>query len=187
MKNKGFILLGLVLMICACSKQEARRPVSHSSSKKVYETVELHRKILAHQNALIENFIRTDSLHVYQKSKKGFSYRYLLKKEMGAMPVKGDKVYFEQAIFSLNGALLYSSEELGTQEYLVDKEYVIKGIREGIKLMKEGEELLFALPSFLAYRSKGDEKNRIGSNQPILIKLKLTKIINENNENKIHR
>jgi hypothetical protein len=43
------------------------------------------------------------------------------------------------------------------------------------------------LPSFLAYRSKGDEKNRIGSNQPILIKLKLTKIINENNENKIHR
>ena len=42
--------------------------------------------------------------------------------------------------------------------------------------MKEGEEILFVLPSFMAYRSTGDKNGRIGSNEPIVTKIKLTKI-----------
>lgn len=179
MKNKWIVLLGFFFAICACTKQEARRPKSHSSSKKVNETIEWYSKMVAHENALIEGFIKRDSLHEYQNSQKGFWYRYLSKKRKGISPVKGDKVLFEQAIFSLKGEILYSAEELGLQEYSIDKEYVIKGVREGIKLLKEGEEVLFVLPSFVAYRSKGDDKKRIGSNEPILTRIKLINIIKE--------
>jgi gliding motility-associated peptidyl-prolyl isomerase len=177
MKNKWIVLLGFFFAIYACTEQEARRPESYSSSKKVNETIELYSKMVAHENALIEGFIKRDSLHEYQNSQKGFWFRYLSKNEKGVSPVKGDKVLFEQAIFSLEGEMLYSAEELGLQEYWIDKEYVIRGIREGIKLMKEGEEVLFVLPSFVAYRSKGDDKKRIGSNESILTRIKLINII----------
>jgi gliding motility-associated peptidyl-prolyl isomerase len=183
MKNKWIVFLGLVFVIVACSKLEARRPKSHSSSKKVTETIEWYSKMVAHENTLIENFIKSDSMQVYQNSQKGFWYRYLTKKDKGVSPVKGDKVLFEQAIFSLSGELLYSAEELGVQEYFIDKEYVIKGVREGIKLMKEGEDMLFVLPSFVAYRSKGDDKKRIASNETILTRIKLINIKKKNNEN----
>lgn len=178
MKIKYWLLFGFVFVINACSEQQGRRPKSPVSSEKINEAIELHSQLVSRENARIQKFIKNDSLQKYQNSQKGFWYRYLHKKEGGRLVKKGDKVTFEQTIFSLNGALLYAAEELGIQNYVVDQEYVMKGVREGIKLMKEGEEMLFVLPSFMAYRSTGDKNGRIGSNEPIVMKIKLTKIIN---------
>ncbi|PJC60215.1 MAG: gliding motility-associated peptidyl-prolyl isomerase GldI, partial [Flavobacteriales bacterium CG_4_9_14_0_2_um_filter_35_242] len=51
------------------------------------------------------------------------------------------------------------------------------GLQNGLKLMKENEEVMFLFPSFLAYGVLGDRK-KIKTNQPLIYTVYLKKIIN---------
>jgi FKBP-type peptidyl-prolyl cis-trans isomerase len=51
------------------------------------------------------------------------------------------------------------------------------GLREGLKLMKEGESITFIFPSQKAYGYYGDQKN-IGSNVPLVCDVTLLKLTN---------
>ena len=57
--------------------------------------------------------------------------------------------------------------------YLVDKQEIMIGLRDGIKLMRKNEKVSFLFPSHIAYGYLGD-KNRIGSNVPIICTVTLT-------------
>ena len=61
---------------------------------------------------------------------------------------------------------MYSKQELGTIDFLVDQEDVIPAIREGVKLLSEGDSGIFLFPSHLCYGYQGD-REKIGSNQPL--------------------
>ena len=65
---------------------------------------------------------------------------------------------------------------------MVDQQEIVEGLRNALKLMKEGEEISFLFPSHKMYGYLGD-KNKIGVNQPIKIKVQLIKIINKNESN----
>jgi len=175
MKVNCAIILCMFL-IMACTNVTPRKPVKKNTSSSLNSTVEFNKKLINEEDKRIEQYIKLDSSHTYYNSKKGFWYAYITKKEGLSTAIKGDIVTFEQEIFSLNGNLLYSKEELGVQRYVVDKEHVIRGIKEGIKIMKTGEEILFVLSSFVAYRTKGDLKKKIGGNEPIVTKIKIINI-----------
>ena len=49
----------------------------------------------------------------------------------------------------------------------MDQQELFSGLREGLKIMKAGEQITFIFPSLKAYGYYGDEK-RIGSNTPII-------------------
>jgi FKBP-type peptidyl-prolyl cis-trans isomerase len=85
-------------------------------------------------------------------------------------------VYYEQEIQSLDGTVLMSKEALGIQSYVVDKEHRMKGLQDGIKIMRLGEEMQFVFSSFVAYRSKGNLEFNISPNQPIVCRIKLISI-----------
>ena len=74
-------------------------------------------------------------------------------------------------------------EELGTKSYLVDKEELITGLQDGIKLMKEGETISFLFPSYKAFGYTGNDK--VGPNEPLIYSVQLLKInkISENENN----
>ena len=59
------------------------------------------------------------------------------------------------------------------QNYLVDKQEIMIGLRDGIKLMRKNEKVSFLFPSHIAYGYLGD-KNRIGPNVPIICTVTLT-------------
>ena len=75
----------------------------------------------------------------------------------------------------LHGNIIYSEVELRPQVYYVDKENIMMGLRDGIKLMNEGEKVTFVFPSHMGYGYHGDN-DKIGTNEPLVCTVTLTDI-----------
>jgi hypothetical protein len=70
----------------------------------------------------------------YIASSKG--YWYSMKPLMKTPDsTKGDVVFFDYEIKDLKGTIIYSELELRPQIYYVDKQDIMMGLRDGIKLM----------------------------------------------------
>ncbi len=174
--NPNVLVLLLFAFFLACNSPSPRRPIVKSSTPVLEKSVTLNKKIVALEQAYIKRFVAKDSLHDYINSNKGFWYCYLHKNSSKPHPYKGNQVFYEQEIQSLDGTVLVSKEALGIQSYVVDKEHRMKGLQEGIKIMRLGEEMQFVFSSFVAYRSKGNLEFNIGPNQPIVCRIKLISI-----------
>lgn len=176
------ILVVLLLVFVSCSTQEARRPVSQKTSTIAAETIEQSKKIVALENKVIEAYIKSDSIHNFTASSQGFWYAYITKVDEDiATPKTGEIAVFEYQISDLYDNEIYSKIDLGTKKYHVDKEDLILGLQEGIKLMKIGETITFIIPSYRAFGVTGDD-NKIGINQTIKSTVTLINI-NKNNKN----
>lgn len=120
-----------------------------------------------------------DSINDYINSEYGFWYYYKKKEPLNTkLASTGDEVVFSYEVRSFNDSIIYSEEELGDRNYLVDKEELITGLQEGIKLMKEGEVVVFLFPSYKAYGYTGNE--RIRPNESLIYTVNLKKINNKN-------
>ena len=75
----------------------------------------------------------------------------------------------------MNNQIIYSKEELKPQIYLVDKQNIMMGLRDGIKLMKKGETVTFLFPSHMGFGYHGDD-NKIQSNVPLICTVELKDI-----------
>ncbi len=95
----------------------------------------------------------------------------------------GDVVQFSYNIKDLNGNEIISEKENGLQQYKVDQsnQELISGVREGIKLMKEGETVTFLFPSYKAFGYYGIEE-KLGTNIPVQSTITLHSI-EQSNEN----
>ncbi|MNY41057.1 FKBP-type peptidyl-prolyl cis-trans isomerase [compost metagenome] len=83
--------------------------------------------------------------------------------------------YFDYEVKDLDGNVIYTELELRPQVYLVDKQNIMMGMRDGIKLMKKGEKITFLFPSHMGYGYHGDDR-RIGHNQPLMVTIALKDI-----------
>lgn len=164
---KKINILLLVLLLASCKNPDARRPVSQSTNSYVKESIEYNKKIVAHEEALIQKIIKEDTVNNYLTSNNGFWY-YYNKKVIAPTPkpVTGDQVTFSYNLLHLNGTPIYSTAEIGTKTYIIDKQNLITGLRQGLKLMQEGETVTFLFPSYKAFGYYGDQ-DRIGVNVPI--------------------
>lgn len=179
MKKSLLSLLGL-LMLFSCKSPEARRPVTQKSGSYINESIERNKKIVAAQEELILDIIEQDSTNDYISSPNGFWYYYNKKDTLNtATPQFGDLVEFKYSLKNLDGTPIYSEEELPVRTYTMDKEKLFSGLREGLKLMKEGETVTFLFPSHKAFGYYGDKK-RIGSDVPLISTVTLYDISEEN-------
>ncbi len=88
----------------------------------------------------IDSIIKNNPETEYVSSADGFWYAYTTKNTTDTIhPKRGDIAYFDYEIKDLKGAIIYSKEELKPKTYYVDKEDIIIGLRNGIKLMKKNE------------------------------------------------
>ncbi|WP_338409588.1 gliding motility-associated peptidyl-prolyl isomerase GldI [uncultured Flavobacterium sp.] len=181
--KKLTVLFILSLFLGSCSKQQARKPISQSSGSFIKESIERNKILIAKEEQDINQFIKNDSLNEYISSPKGYWFSYKTKvNEDTKVPLRGDVAYFDYEIKSLDGKLIYSKEQLKPQIYFIDKENILNGLRDGIKIMKKGEEILFLFPSHVAYGYHGDN-DKIGTNIPILCTVTLNDIKIENSNN----
>lgn len=182
MKMK-FLMLLAGLLLFSCKSPEARRPVTQKSGSYINEAVARNRKIVAEEEAQIQKIIEKDSTHEYISSPNGFWYYYNKKDTTSTrMPEFGDVVEFDYSLQTLNGENIYTDEEIAPRTYVMDKEQLFSGLREGLKLMKEGETVTFLFPSHKAFGYYGDKK-KIGSDVPVISTVTLMKITEENEDN----
>ena len=175
-------IMFLGILFTSCSKQQARKPVSQTSGTFIKESIERNKKLIAEEEQLIESIISKDTLD-YIASSKGYWYKYDIKTDNDTIfPKRGDIVYFNYEIKDLQNKLIYTKEELKPQEYFVDKENIMMGLRDGIKLMKKGETITFLFPSHMAYGYHGDNE-KIGSNEPLICTVTLNDIKKEKQKN----
>jgi gliding motility-associated peptidyl-prolyl isomerase len=174
-----FVFLAAVLVSSCKQSQEARRPVSQASGTFMKKSAERNKKLIATEEGQIDSLIKSNPKVKYMASSKGYWYTYLVQNPTDTLtPKKGDVAFFNYEIKDLKGRIIYSEVELKPQTYAVDKQNIMTGLREGIKLMHKNEKVVFLFPSHIAYGYHGDDK-KIGTNQPLLCTVTLHNFISE--------
>ncbi len=167
------IILILLLIIVSCKEPEARKPVSSKGETFFKESIELNKKLNVEEEEFILDYIKTDSLTKYISSPHGFWVTYIAKDTLNSKSMKrGDKVLFSYEVNDFYDNNIYLLQE---KNYRVDEEILIQGLQEGIKLLKENEEVIFLFPSYKAYGYFGD-KNKIESRQSLKYRVKVKSI-----------
>jgi gliding motility-associated peptidyl-prolyl isomerase len=171
MKFSYFITVAFffTLLISGCKQhQEVRRPISHTSGSFMKKSAERNKKLVASEEDQIKSIIKNNPKVQYFTSSKGYWYSYETKNKLDTLtPKKGDVAFFEYEIKDLQGTIIYSQLELRPQTYYIDKQDIMMGLRDGIKLMHKNETVNFLFPSHMGYGYHGDNK-KIGINQPLL-------------------
>ncbi|MEZ7507024.1 gliding motility-associated peptidyl-prolyl isomerase GldI [Flavobacterium sp. Arc2] len=163
------IALFFFLTVSSCKQQqEARRPISQTSGSFMKKSVVRNKKLVAGEEDQIKKLMKSDPEVDYIASSKGYWYSYETANEIDTLsPKRGDVVFFDYEIKDLSGAVIYSELELRPQIYYVDKQDIMMGLRDGIKLMHKNEKVNFLFPSHMGFGYHGDNK-RIGVNQPLI-------------------
>jgi gliding motility-associated peptidyl-prolyl isomerase len=163
------IVLFLALLVSSCKQhQEARRPISQTSGSFMKKSIERNKKLISGEEAQIDAVIKRNSNVKFIASTKGYWYSYITKNELDTLtPKKGDVAFFDYEIKDLKGNVIYSEVELRPQIYYVDKQNIMMGLRDGIKLMHKKEKVNFLFNSHMGFGYHGDNK-KIGVNQPLL-------------------
>ena len=171
LKSSKVIAIGVLIALITVSckqHQDARKPLSQSSGSFMKKSIARNKKLVASEETSISELIKSEPKVRYIASKKGYWYAYETKNELDTLtPKKGDIAFFDYEIKDLKGTVIYSEAELTPQTYYVDKQNIMMGLRDGIKLMRKNEKIRFLFPSNMGFGYRGDEK-KIGTNQPLI-------------------
>ena len=179
MKNLPFLII--VVLLLACGGPEPRRPVEVKSGSFFTESVERSKKLLAQEEAQIQAIIKKDTANKYVGSSDGFWYYFETKNDTATYhPKTDDEVVINYNLMTMANDTIYTRQDIGTVRLLVDKEQLFPGLRNAIKVLKEGERATFLFPSSLAYGYHGDG-DKITPATPIKSSVDLLQI-NRNSE-----
>ncbi len=165
------ILISFFLCL-SCSDIETRSPINDKSNTFIKKSARKNKLRAASEQKLLSISAKKDSENIYKTSPIGFLYSIKKNGNKGPLAKKGDLAKINYKIENLNYQLLYSKQELGTIDFLVDQEDVIPAIREGVKFLSEGDSGIFLFPSHLCFGYQGDSE-KIGPNQPLRITINL--------------
>lgn len=148
-------------------------PESVQSGSFLKKSAERNKKLNELERQQIETIIKSNPEIDYIASKSGFWYYYdSIVKSDTIQPKFGDLIDFDYNVSSIEGAEIYDKKN---RIYIMDKEELFTGLREGLKLMKPTESVTFIFPSQKAFGYYGDE-NKIGTNVPLICEVTLNTI-----------
>ena len=172
------VLLACFLWSCE-QNQEARRPLSQASGSFMKKSIERNKKLVASEEDRIQAVIKKNAGIEFLASKKGYWYHFSKRNMQDTLtPKKGDVAFYDYEVKDLKGNIIYTKEETQPQTYYVDKQNIMMGLRDGIKLMRKKETFVFLFPSHMGYGYHGDNK-KIGTNIPLLCTVTLRNFMPE--------
>jgi len=172
-----FYFLLISLSFSSCKEPVARMPVVRNNDLDYKIAINWNKALVATQDRAFKQIIEENLDKQYFNSKLGFWYTYINQnKKLNYTPKLSDNLIYTYQVTNLKGDIIYSYNEIGDQNYVVDKEQIITGLQKGLKLMHQDEKVQFLFPSFLAYGVLGDRK-KIKTNQPLIYTVYLKKII----------
>ena len=162
--------------MAACKEPEARRPVQGQTDRFIEESVLRNRELLAREEARIQQVIDSDSLLEFQASGSGFHYALTERSDKTGFRIEpNDAVTLSYMLATLENDTIYSTDDIGVLQVKVDKEALFPGLREGLKLLQNGDEAIFLFPSALGYGYPGDQ-DRIGTNVPLRCHVRIIRV-----------
>jgi gliding motility-associated peptidyl-prolyl isomerase len=177
LKLSIYSLLFAVLLVSCKQHEEARRPISQTSGTFMKKSADRNKKIVANEEDVIKKIIKSNPKVKYYATRKGYWLTYEEKNSTDLLtPKKGDIAYFNLEVKDIEGKIIYSEADLGPQTYYVDKQDIMMGLRDGIKLMHKNETVTFLFPSHIAYGYHGDN-NKIGTNESLICTVTLRNFI----------
>ena len=178
-KNSLLVVL-LACFLWSCEQnQEARRPLSQASVSFMKKSIERNKKLVASEEDRIQAVIKKNAGIEFLASKKGYWYHFSKRNMQDTLtPKKGDVAFYDYEVKDLKGNIIYTKEETQPQTYYVDKQNIMMGLRDGIKLMRKKETFVFLFPSHMGYGYHGDNK-KIGTNIPLLCTVTLRNFMPE--------
>ena len=177
LKQSIYILLFAVLLVSCKHHEEARRPISQASGTFMKKSADRNKKLVANEEDVIKKIIKSNPKIKYYATRKGYWLYYDEQNHTDtATPKKGDIAYFNLEVKDINGKIIYSEADLGPQTYYVDKQDIMMGLRDGIKMMHKNETVTFLFPSHIAYGYHGDNK-KIGTNQSLICTVTLRNFV----------
>jgi gliding motility-associated peptidyl-prolyl isomerase len=177
LKLSIYSLLFTVLLVGCKHHEEARRPISRTSGTFMKKSADRNKKLVANEEDVIKKIIKSNPKIKYYATRKGYWLYYDEKNTTDlASPKKGDIAYYNLEIKDINGKVIYSEADLGPQTYYVDKQDIMMGLRDGIKLMHKNETVTFLFPSHIAYGYHGDN-DKIGTNQSLICTVSLRNFV----------
>ena len=177
LKMSIYTLLFTFLFVSCKQHEEARKPVSQASGTFMKKSVDRNKKLVANEEDIIKKIIKSNPKVKYYATRKGYWLSYDERNTTDTRtPKKGDIAYFDLEIKDIEGKIIYSEAELGPQTYYIDKQDIMMGLRDGIKLMHKNETVTFLFPSHIAYGYHGDNK-KIGTNQSLICTVTLRNFV----------
>ncbi|MNX55722.1 putative FKBP-type peptidyl-prolyl cis-trans isomerase FkpA precursor [compost metagenome] len=172
-----YTLLFAVLLVSCKQHEDARRPISRASGTFMKKSVDRNKKLIADEENVIKKIIKSNPKVKYYATRKGYWLSYDERNlNETQTPRKGDIAYFNLEVKDMKGNVIYSEADLGPQTYYVDKQDIMMGLRDGIKLMRKNETVTFLFPSHIAYGYHGDNK-KIGPNQSLMCTVTLRNFV----------
>jgi gliding motility-associated peptidyl-prolyl isomerase len=172
-----YTLLFAVLLVSCKQHEDARRPISRASGTFMKKSVDRNKKLIADEENVIKKIIKSNPKVKYYATRKGYWLSYDERNLTETQtPRKGDIAYFNLEVKDMKGNMIYSEADLGPQTYYVDKQDIMMGLRDGIKLMRKNETVTFLFPSHIAYGYHGDNK-KIGPNQSLMCTVTLRNFV----------
>lgn len=169
---KRNIILIFIIIFFSCNnekKTENRAGIKHSK-----ESLEEVNKLLVDKDTeLIKSYVDRRGWKM-QLTESGLWYM-IYETGSGSDIKKGDFITFNYEVCLLNGTLCYSSDKLGTKNFVVGKGGVESGLEEGVLMLKSGSKARFILPPHLAHGLIGDE-DRIPARATIIYDIEILKI-----------
>lgn len=175
---KNLRTLAIVSLLClSCKSPEARLPESVQSGSFLKASAERNKKLNEHEHDQIQDIIKNNPDKEYIASESGFWYYYNSKVEIDTItPQFGDVVDFTFDVSNIEGDEIYA---ITNKTYIMDKEELFTGLREGLKLLKPTETATFIFPSQKAFGYYGDD-HKIGTNIPLICEVTLNTITQKN-------
>ena len=148
------VILITFLSYTGCNRQKIEKPKPRPIDNNVL--MNTNRIVSVTEESIIDDYV---SRYQYNMKKSGSGLRYMIYKTTNNKKTKqGDKVLLNYTLDLINGQHCYSSSSDGQIVFIIGKTSTVRGLDEGVLLMKKGEKAKFILPSHLGYGFQGDMK-----------------------------
>lgn len=150
----------LIMCVCLCffackEKPKQPSPVTKEEMKKSMETA--NRYLLNEEEEEIDRYVKRHGLEMV---KTGTGLRYQILKQGSDIQVeKGQTVTLEYELHSIQGDLIYSSENEGVKKFVVGNGSVESGLDEAMAYLHKGDVAKVIIPFHLAYGLHGDDRD----------------------------
>lgn len=164
------VLLIWMVLWSACKKNPPQQPTQYLNDGFLEASKKANKTIKEIDYEQIRDFIEQQEEDYIAQS--GF---YMTPTQGMNPPQDGSEIEYSYQVKNLKEEVIYSFEEIGIQHIIMGQQSMIRAIEYGLKKMGEGESTKLLIPSSLAYGITGDG-NKIGTDQPLLVDLKLISV-----------
>ena len=171
-------LIILLFVKCKSETEETKKNKGNWTTK---NSIEMQKTFAQEEEDEIDLFLKRHSDWKMTKTGTGLRYFIYEKSNLKDTAKIYDEVTVDFEIKLLDGTICYTSENKGSESFMIEKTDVESGLHEALKYMCTNDKALFILPSHLAHGLLGDS-DKIPPLVPVIFDIHLLKI-NKNNEN----